>query len=90
MLLVIVRLLSLVALGVAQAQTVSVWMPPNDPQLILPAYVKDVAASIVGSVREPRACLNNIQLTHGYVGRQFNNICTRLPFPSAEGTQLGR
>ena len=90
MLSVTLRLLSLVALGVAQKQTVSVWMPPNDPQLFLPADAKDVAASIVGSVREHRVCLNDTELTHDYVGRQFNNICTRLPFPKAEGTRLGR
>ena len=90
MLSVTLRLLSLVALGVAQKQTVSVWMPPDDSQLFLPANVKDVAASIVGSVREPKVCLNNTQLTHDYIGCRFNNICTRLLFPSAEGRQLGR
>ena len=90
MLSVTLRLLSLVALGVAQKQNVSVWMPPDDPQFILPAYVKNVAASIVGSVREPMVCLNNTQLTHDSVGRQFDNICTRLPFPSAKGIQIGR
>ena len=70
MLSVTLRLLSLVALGVAQKQTVSVWMPPDDSQLFLPA--------------------NNTQLTHDYIGCRFNNICTRLLFPSAEGRQLGR
>lgn len=84
MLSVTLRLLSLVALCAAQTTSVSIWVP----QPTLPVEPKDLVASIVGSVREPRACLNNGQLTHGYVGRGCNKICTQLRFKIAEGNQL--
>ena len=74
MLSVTLRLLSLVALGAAQSSFIKIWVPPTD--LNSPADSKKLVASVVGSVREPRVCLNNAQLTHVYVGREFNNICT--------------
>ncbi len=69
MLSVTLRLLSLVALGAAQTPLVSIWVPPTNLKPALPVDAKNLAASIVGSVREPKACLNNAQLTHVYVGR---------------------
>ena len=90
MLSITLRLLSLVALGAAQISTASIWVPPTNLQPTLPVDAKNLVASIVGSVREPRACLNNAQLTHVYVGRQFNNICTRLHFKTGEGKRLER
>ena len=90
MLSVTLRLLSLVALGVAQTRSVSIWVPPSDFQPTLTSDPRDLVASIVGSVMEPRACLKNAQLIHVYVGRLYNNICTRLPFANGEGTQPER
>ncbi len=80
MLSVTLRLLSMVALGAAQTSTLSVWVPPLDPGLKIPPDPKELVVSMVGSVSEPMARLNNAQLTHVYVGRQFSNICTRLRF----------
>ena len=90
MLSVTLRLLSLVALGVAQTSSVYIWVPPSDSQPSLSLAPKDLVASIVGSVREPGACLKNAQLIHVYVGRQCNNNCTRLPLENGGGTRPER
>ena len=63
MLSVTLRLLSLVALGAAQTSTVSIWIPPIDSKTVFPADQQDIVASVAGSVREPKACLDNTQLT---------------------------
>ena len=82
MLSVTLHLLSLVALGAAQTSPVAIWVPPMAMDLKTPSslHSQDVVASVAGSVREPRAGLENAQLTHVYAERQCNNICTRLRF----------
>ena len=80
MLSITLHLLCLVALGAAQTSRVSIWVPPMDPKVEYPADSQVVVASVAGSVREPRVCLDNAQLTNVYSERQCNNICTRLRF----------